>query len=91
MQCVVLFLILFIGAHSFPSVVVGFEHDGEMRTGEDGVALKVRSPSRGLFGFLQLLGAPFESDVVTAFLKVIMLGLFGLACFYLSIVKLRRS
>jgi molecular chaperone DnaK (HSP70) len=51
------------------SVVVGFEQDGEIRIGEEGVALKVRAPKRCLYGFLELLGAPFDGPVVAAFLK----------------------
>ncbi len=50
-------------------VVVGFEQDGEIRIGEEGVALKVRAPKRCLYGFLELLGAPFDGPVVAAFLK----------------------
>eukprot|EP00047_Mylnosiga_fluctuans_P003966 m.231994 g.231994 ORF g.231994 m.231994 type:complete len:494 (+) comp12288_c0_seq1:110-1591(+) len=50
------------------SVVVGFEQDGEMRVGEDGVALKVRAPTRCLHGFMELLGAEFSGSVVQQFL-----------------------
>jgi molecular chaperone DnaK (HSP70) len=50
------------------SVVVGFEQDGEMRVGEDGIALKVRAPTRCFYGLMELLGQSLDSYTATKFL-----------------------
>eukprot|EP00048_Salpingoeca_helianthica_P017602 m.238108 g.238108 ORF g.238108 m.238108 type:complete len:494 (+) comp21576_c0_seq1:51-1532(+) len=50
------------------AVLVGFERDGEIRTGDDAVSLRIRAPERCVYGFMDLLGEKVGSEAVNRFL-----------------------
>jgi molecular chaperone DnaK (HSP70) len=49
------------------AVLVGFERDGELRTGDDAISLRARAPERCVYGFMELLGEQVDSEAVKRF------------------------